>query len=325
MRLTKQSVSAFLVLCSLGATGVHSENIDSGGKKRGDQMRRKLPGKGKGTGKGKGGLITEKIFDRNPTKFAEETIDCDLTLTEDVDCTYLTGADVCLRLASGVTLDCNGYTIKGPGPDGASPWTVGIQTENIDAGDTTTIKNCNIEGFDFCVLATDSSRLADNSPIFFNEIRPTNPDPAGTCEGLGFPAGTKQCCPGKDSIDGVARVETTKASGCFYGYLTQLVNVEFFDVIATENTSRGFQFQICSDVSLEEIYACKNGQDDIRYNDAFENSDYISAATGTIRADVLTENASGDSPGPLATINTLLSPEAIQNCFVEDACGTAIL
>jgi hypothetical protein len=324
MKLSQHSLSAFLVLSAVSTGGVHAKTKTSLDSTR--QNKRRLSSK---AGKGKG-LITKEFFEDNPAEpfpFPLSTIECDVKLTEDIDCSGISGSEACLDLASGATLDCDGYTIRGPGPDGTGPSTVGIRTNTISDGDTTTIKNCNIEGFDFCVFVHDSNDTGGTFappgvPIFYRENNGSSP--SGTCEGFGFGASDQQCCPYKDAIDGMTLIESTKASGCFYGYITSLATVEFFDVIATENY-RGFQFQICSDISLEEIYACANENADIHYNDAWQNSDYISAAAGTIRADVVNKNNLGGGPEPETKINGFLSPDAIQSCYVEDVCGDTLI
>lgn len=245
-------------------------------------------------------LITRDIYEANPIDVTDGSISCDITLNADVDCSLATSP--CITLIAGATLDCNGYTIKGPG-DGSV--LRGIYVTGAGAGGDVTIRNCNIEGFERCVEVSDDANTPDsgyldadgtaqdNEPIFYNEGAAGVS--AGTCDALldildpTPPTGAQQCCPYKDAIDGTTRIETTKASQCKYGFLTSRSHVEFFDVIATMN-ERGLQFQVCSDISLDEIYACGNSEKDIHYNDGWHNSDYISAAAGTIRADGITSN-----------------------------------
>ena len=67
-----------------------------------------------------------------------------------------------------VTLDCNGYSIIGPGP-GSGVNTVGI----FVTGSNVIIKNCNIENFYFGILndiRLDGSLTVESTTVSNNEI-----------------------------------------------------------------------------------------------------------------------------------------------------------
>ena len=64
----------------------------------------------------------------------------DLTLNSNVTCDLRSNDLIpCIRIQDGITLDCNGYSIIGPG-------TIG-DTAGIEFGNNVIIKNCNVEHF----------------------------------------------------------------------------------------------------------------------------------------------------------------------------------
>ena len=144
--------------------------------------------------------------------------------------------------------------------------------------------------------------------IFLNEVNGNTPDAVGSCNSLGLgetkggtvdPTTQKtQCCPGRADIDGVTIIESSNFSNNNqFGILVSYANVELNNVTANDNTVDGMQFQVCSNVKLNEIYACDNGEEDISQNAGgyTSNSCFIINATGTIRADDVGTTFSGEN------------------------------
>ena len=91
----------------------------------------------------------------------------DLTLNSNVTCDLLSNDLIpCIRIQDGVTLDCNGYSIIGPGADIGD--TAGIEVSKVRSfevfkvrgievsGSNVIVKNCNVENF---VIGIDLSFL----------------------------------------------------------------------------------------------------------------------------------------------------------------------
>ena len=243
-------------------------------------------------------------------------------LTEDLNCTAITGNSRCITITGSDELDCNGFKILGPAA-GSPPTSivvgntigiyVGAPTVGIEG--TIKIKNCDVQGFSRGIQVQDrnagGTNATDENPsgkIFFNEVNGNNPDAVGSCNSLGLgetKGGTvnatiqaTQCCPGRADIDGLTIIESSKFSNNYqFGILVSYANVELNDVEAHNNTNDGMQFQICSNVKLNEIYACDNGLEDISQNAGSytSNSCFIINATGTIRADDVGGTFSGEN------------------------------
>ena len=76
-----------------------------------------------------------------------------LTLNSNVTCDSIVGRNSCINIIQdGITLDCNGYSIIGPGHDNS----VGL----FVFGNNTIIKNCNVENFRDGIQTQSASGLS---------------------------------------------------------------------------------------------------------------------------------------------------------------------
>jgi hypothetical protein len=321
-----------LVLCS-ALLAASDRNLARGavtrikGRQR-DQRERALDGKGKG----KGSPVTRQAYADDafdPT--GGNDITCDIKLTADIDCTSMmkTTLGQCLTLGAGATLDCNGFKVIGPGA-GAAPAdrkTTGILVAPQGDGDTAKIKNCEVEGFDTCVWYKDDDMVNDGAgsvPVWSD---------------TGCPAAL-QCCPGREFIDGLLKIESTKLSTCNRGFRSDYAITELKDVAVVDSALFGIRPQTCSSLSLEDIYVCGSGTYDISQNGRDLNTCFITAADGTIRADsfnTVTGSDPSDCGDTEALINDLLLESApksadsddleaigIVSCGASDICSIAI-
>lgn len=255
-------------------------------------------------------------------------IDQDCVLAGDIDCTSMdkTKWGYCILVNEGVTLDCDGQNIVGPGavvePNTGRVIhhnTSGIFMNGIEEGEIAEIRDCNVRDFDMGILVSDVNQ--DHSvppkPIFHNEWRPCfdagipiSDCPNPKCTEAGFPDDL-QCCPGRDDIDGLNIVNECKVENCNFGLLLQLSNVELNEVVALNNI-RGIQMQICSHVSLNDITACYNTFD-IHENSGWSNSCFLADAAGTIMADRIGAGE-WDCPNLEDDINAMLGDDNVVAC-----------
>jgi len=93
----------------------------------------------------------------------------DLTMTEDLDCSDEESGDVFAIESSGITLDCDGHSIRGPGYD------LGIGIRDDASG--VTVKNCELYGFSTGIEANGEEELyIEDLTLENNNLHDNNED-----------------------------------------------------------------------------------------------------------------------------------------------------
>ena len=213
----------------------------------------------------------------------------DLTLNSNVTCDLPPEGGCILIAQDDVTLDCNGYSIIGPGADIGD--TAGIEV----SGNNVIIKNCNVEHFVIGI-------------VFFGEDEGSSTDTNAAAE-LG---------------EGSLTVESTTVSKNDIG-INQIEGSLTLKNVLAENNRIGlhlFTGEEPQEVAIDNAYFCNNSDKDISFE--FENEICPGFdATGQIFAstfesldcppieDTINESLEENGFGPIKSCTNLVAQQAL--------------